>query len=409
MKITIIGGTLHQGQLELLNLIKKTNSMYYTIVSPRQWGKSFMAVQLMLYYAINNKNSKLMLTSLTYSQASKIYKELLNGIKDSGVIRSKNLSENSIIFENGSELYFKSVQQPENLRGYSIDYLFIDEAASYKEDIFNTILRPMLTVKGKKCFLFSTPKGRNWFYDMYMLGNNNERYSSYRGISEMNPYSNREEINDAKKCLPDSIFKQEYEGEFIDDGGEIFLNIKSNSVIDKWPNFDSNKIYFCGIDVGRQNDYTVVTIMDKEGNIIYIERLNLMDWTLITSKVDLILKKYNPRQTLVECNGNGDVFYSNLKQKYSNITPFITSNQSKQDIIEELILSFQDNKIKIPTINLFKELTEELNNFTFTYSRQTRKISYGARNNQHDDCVMSLAFANHSRITGLNKGQYIIL
>lgn len=408
MKIKIIGGKLHEGQLEVLNLIRTTNAMYYTINTPRQFGKSWLAVQLMLYYALNNSKSKLMLTSLTYSQASKIYKELLEGIKDSGVIRSKNLAENSIIFENGSELYFKSIQQPENLRGYHIDYLFVDEAASYKKEIFGTILRPMLLANGKKCFLFSTPKGKNWFYEMFILSKTNDRYKSYQGSSDKNPYANQEEIEDAKKSLPEPIFRQEYLAEFIDDGGEVFTNVNKNSTIKSWEEYNSSKIYFAGIDVGRQNDFTVITILDRDGNTIYMERLNMMEWSLIVSKIDLILKKYNPRYTLVECNGIGDVFYSNLKQKYSNITPFITTNQTKQDIIEELILSFQENKIKIPTKELFISLSDEISDFTFEYSRQTRKIIYKARSGAHDDTVMSLAISNHARVTGMMKGQYVI-
>jgi hypothetical protein len=96
-----------------------------------------------------------------------------------------------------------------------------------------------------------------------------------------------------------------------------------------------------------------------------------------------------------------------LKQKFSNITPWITSNQSKQDIIEELILGFQDNEIKIATKSLFPELHLEISDFSFEYSRKTRKIMYAARNG-HDDTIMSMAIANHARKTGVTKGIYAI-
>lgn len=408
-KINFTAAKLHQGQTEIIKDILSTDAMFYTICTPRQFGKSFMAVQLMLYYALNFPNSKLMFTSPVYSQASKVYKELMNGIRDTGIIDRHNSAENSVIFINGSELFFKSVQLPDNLRGYSIDYLFLDEAGMYKDEIFSAVLRPMLTVRGKKCFMFSTPKGKNFFYEFFIRGRDPEqpRYRSYKGNSDRNPYANREEIEDARKTLPDALFRQEYLAEFVDDGGDVFQNVSVNSTITQFKEPVSGEIYYAGIDLGRQDDYTVLTIFDRTGNVAYIYRKNKVDWTLILSEVANILNKFKPRYTLVECNGIGDVVFSMLKTKFANISPWITSNDSKQGIIEELILDFQDNNIKIPTKSLFEPLHTELDDFTFTYSKKTRKIFYAART-AHDDCVMSMAIANHARRNGATKGQYFI-
>ncbi len=405
-----VGANLHIGQLSIVEDILKSDAMYYIICTPRQFGKSFMAIQLMLYYALNFANSKLMFTAPTHSQSSKVFKELLEGTKNTGVIERFNAAENSVIFINGSELYFKSVQLPDNLRGYSIDYMFCDEAALYKESVFSAVLRPMLTVRGKKCFLFSTPKGKNFFYDLYIKGldEGEPRYRSYKGSSKFNPYANREEIEDARKTLPPSLFRQEYLAEFVDDGGDVFSNIIPNSTISKWKEPNENEIYYAGIDLGRQDDFTVLTIMNQKGEVVYIYRKNRVDWSLIIKEMAIILKTYNPRYTLVECNGIGDVVFSMLKKEYYNISPWITSNQSKQDIIEDLIFAFQDNLIKIPTKTLFEALHIELNDFTFSYSRKTRKIFYGARNG-HDDTVMSIAICYRAKKTGATKGQYVVM
>ena len=189
---------------KLVSDIISSNAMYYTIVTPRQFGTSFMAVQLMLYYALNYPGSKLMFTSPVYSQASKVFKELMDGVRGSGVIKKFNGAENSLIFINGSELFFKSVQLADNLRGYSIDYLFCDEAAVYKEEVFNAVLRPMLTVRGKKCFLFSTPRGKNWFYTTYKKAGENKRYKSYN-MYFLNYYSDRNILKRLIKFLNSAV------------------------------------------------------------------------------------------------------------------------------------------------------------------------------------------------------------
>ena len=409
-KITLLGAKLHPGQLAVTKAIFNSKCFYHTIVSPRQWGKSFFCCQLMLAYALNNPNSKLMYCSPTYAQAAKNYKEIIAGIQDSGLIKKFNGAENSIIFVNGSELFFKSVMNADNLRGYSINYMFLDECSSYKESIFNTVLRPMLSTIGKNCFLFSTPKGKsNFFYDMYMKGidPNEKRYASYKCVTADNPFANLDEIADAKKVLPDSVFRQEYEAEFIDDGGDVFQNISKNALISEWREPQPGKIYYAGVDLGRQSDYTVCTILDQAGNICYIYRRNKTEWGNIMDDLIALLDRYRPRKCLLEVNGLGDVIYSTMRQRYKNIEPWVTTNESKQNAIESLLLAFEDMSIKIPTVELFEPLHSELSDFTFTYSKKTRRIMYAARTG-HDDIIMATAIAWQAKTTGATKGLYAI-
>lgn len=401
---------LHPGQLDILKKILKSDAMYYTIVSPRQWGKSFFLIQLMLYYSLNYKNSKLLFCSPTYAQSSKVFKELINGIRDSGVIDKFNAAENSIILINGSEIYFKSIQQPDNLRGYSIDYLFMDEAAMYKNDIFPTVLRPMLTVRGKKCFLFSTPRGKNYFYNLYQKGINKDdpRYLSFKCFSADNPYANQQEIEDAKKALPESIFRQEYMAEFIDDGGSVFSNLPNCAILKEWQEPISTQKYYVGVDIGKNNDFLVATVMNNNAEVVYVYRDRQKSMPYMIKQLETLFNKYNPQYTLVETNGIGLGIYDFIKKLHRSVSDFTTTNKSKQDIIESLVFGFQDNQIKIPTPELFPELYDELQDFGFVYSPKTRVVQYAGITG-HDDTVMSLAIANYARLNGISKGQYIIL
>ena len=397
------GGILHPGQVEIAKQILFGDYFYHTISCSRQFGKSYLGTQLLLYYAINNPGSELMYTTPVYSQASKIFKDMLKGIKGTDIIKEFNRSENSVILANNSEIYFKSIQIPDNLRTYSIDYMFCDEAAQYKEEVFTEVLRPMLTVKGKKCFFLSTPKGKNWFYKMYQLAKENKRYTSFKKTYKDNPYANLEEIEDAKKTLPNSVFLQEYEAEFIDDVGDVFVNIKKCCKV-KFKEPDSKETYFAGIDFGRQDDYTVLTILNQKGEIVFIYRDNQKQWSTIIDNIVRILNKYKPRYTLAEVNSIGDVLFEMLQKKYKNVEPFYTSNDSKADIIELLIRAFQDELISIVD---YEVLINELQDFSFSYSRVKRKIVYKARTG-HDDTVISLALANKAKESGIMRGSYCI-
>lgn len=383
---------LHPGQLEILKNILNDKAMYHTICTSRQYGKSFLAVQLLLYFALTFPNSQIMFSSPVFSQANKVFKELIKGIQGAGIIDKTNNKENSIILCNGSELYFKSVNKPDNLRGYSIDYMICDEAAMYKDTTFDAILRPMLTVRGKKCIFLSTPKGRNWFYKMYMNENNSDRYKSYKANWRKNPYANIEEIEDAKKRIPESLFRQEYEGEFVDDMGGVFNNYNKCSIIDHWEQPQSNKRYYCGLDLARQKDFTVLTIIDEKGRVVFMYRKNKSDWNVIIKDIIDILKKWKPKKTNIEINNIGDVTFDLVKRQYNNITPFLTNNETKQQYIENLIYAFEGSEIAIPTEKLFEELHNEIKDFGVSFSPKTKKVVYAAISG-HDDCVISLALA----------------
>jgi hypothetical protein len=273
-----------------------------------------------------------------------------------------------------------------------------------KQETWTEAVRPTLAVRGKKILFLSTPKGKNWFYDMFQLGQSSDypNYKSYQAQSQDSPFISNEEIIDAKNTLPPNIFKQEYMAEFLDDGGEVFTNLNANT-FNQYPR--PNGTVYCGIDLGRANDYTVATFIDNTGNTVDIYRANGKSWSDMTNELSAIINKYNA-VTMVEVNSIGDVIYEQLKNKVKTIYPFVTSNKSKQEIIEGLILDFNEGNIKIPSRELFQPLYDELGYFTYQYNPKTRNVSYGHPSGLHDDTVISLALANYTRKTQSKKGTY---
>ena len=74
------------------------------------------------------------------------------------------------------------VERPDSVRGFSFNYLVVDEAAYVNERGFETAILPTLTAIGKKCLIISTPKSKNWFYKYYLKGlDDGSDYISFRG------------------------------------------------------------------------------------------------------------------------------------------------------------------------------------------------------------------------------------
>jgi hypothetical protein len=137
--------------------------------------------------------------------------------------------------------------------------------------------------------------------------------------------------------------------------------------------------------------------MNKDGEIVEIYRDNKKDWSILINGIITIVKKYPQSFTYCETNGIGDVVFDLLRKALPTIRPFVTSNESKNEIIEELIHAFMTGAIKIPTEKLFGALHKELLTYTFKYSPATRKLTYNSMEGYHDDTVMSLALSLKAR------------
>lgn len=405
------GAKLYPKQAEIANKIVSTaessDSVQYHIVNAsRQVGKSFMLKQLLLYYAINEPNSKNLFVSMTYQQTNKIYNEIIKAIESSGVIAKKNGSENSIVLKNGSEIYFRSYQRLDTVRGTSANTLIVDEAAFVKRDEFDEILRPTLSTLGKRCILFSTPRGKNYFYEMAMMGQNEDEpdYHYYYANYRDNPFAKLKEIESAKRKLSDKIFKAEYEAEFIDGAMSVFSNYR-NCITGNW----QQGHVVAGIDVGNADDYTVLTIMN--GNkVLCIERWRHMPFEEIIKNICNKLKEFKVQTLFCEINGLGSPFYEFLckevqKQRLRISTkPWTTTNISKDNIIQQLINDLALNNIIIPDDD---ELMLELSCYEAEYSKNSKAVIYNGVG-AHDDMVMSLAITNYNRVVNTPSGNYHI-
>jgi hypothetical protein len=394
----------HLKQRECINRIESSGSKYIIIDCGRQFGKSLLAMNLLLKWTLENDNSIGFWVSPIYSQAKKVFDELVKALKPSGLVKNVNRTEVWIKFNNGSTIHFKSAEKPDNLRGYTLDFLVMDEAAFMRDAIWNEILRAATLVRGKRILFISTPKGKNYFYQLYNRGVSDEypEYLSLKYTSYDTPFITKEEIDEAKQTLPDDIFKQELMAEFIDDGGEVFRNYSGSQIISKWQEPMESERYWAGIDLGRQNDFTVLTVVNNYNQIVYIYRERRTNWANIVDNIVAVLKKYNAK-AIVEVNSIGDVIYEQIYKEYRKIEPFHTTNMNKEEIINNLIVAINDSSLMLPTKELCEPLDTELRVFTFEYSTKSRKIRYFAPPGFHDDTIMSLAFALEAKRNNVEK------
>lgn len=396
--------TPYNKQVEVHKGLDDESCLFTCVCAGRQTGKTMLSMNQALKWALEYKNAVIMWVSPTHSQINKVYKEVIKAIGDTPAVKTHKASqgETEIEFTTGSVIKFKSAAAEDNLRGETVHFMIIDEAAFVKQTTFNEILLPMLNVAGKKCLIVSTPKGRsNWFHKQYIKGKaKRANHQSFHFSCYDNPFANETIIDTAKEDLPEALFKQEYLGEFID-GGSVFQNI--NQVCTLKPHLVPKEggIYYAGIDLALKNDYTVLTIVDAEGNLIYMDRFSGVSSPELKERIAKKLKLWKPQNTLIELNNLGQAIYDDLVHLYAvkNLQGWTTTNKTKNEIIARLVNAFSSQEIKC--IN-DEDLKSELETFQMNIT-PSGNVRYEAASGFHDDTVMSLAIARKAQETSVKN------
>jgi len=380
----------HGKQIDIHKACIDKLCFFITVVAGRQSGKTALAIQQSIFWAAKKSNVMVYWISPTQSQVGKVYKQLLEMVVQTPLVKSYkgSMGDTEIVFNNGSIIKFRSAAQEDSLRGETIDYLIIDEGAFIKETVFNEILLPMLNVRGRKCLVISTPKGKNWFFRQYQRGKAGEQeYKSFKFTSMDNPYASKVVIDIAKDNLPTALFNQEYLGEFLDSSA-IFENINELAILDSLKPLQGGA-YWMGVDIALKDDYTVITVIDKDNNVVWYDRFNQVTAPQLKQRLIDAIKLWSPKKIMIEENNQGLPIIDDLKiiHKITNIVGFKTTSTSKQEIINNLINAFSSKKIRVPKDEIYKS---ELETFTMTIS-PTGQPKFAAAHGFHDDIPMSLA------------------
>jgi len=248
-------------------------------------------------------------------------------------------------------IWFLSADNPDNIRGYGFQGLVIDEAASVPKKVWQYVLRPTISQTLGWAVFVSTPKGRNWFYDLHTRGRDpyENDYASFVFPSNASPYFPESEWEDAKRTLPEDVFRQEYEAEFLEDSAGVFRHVDGCLVCEAdVPCPGKVRDVVVGCDVAKHTDFTVLIAMDAEtGRCFAIERFNQLDWPVQRERILGFVGRYRGR-LILDATGLGDPIYDDLKRVYADVEPFKLTAGSKVELIQRLIVAVEQRRISWP-------------------------------------------------------------
>ena len=374
--------TPHANQEKILNADKR----FIVVMCGRRFGKSELSQILIIKEAL--KGGQVAYITPTYGLAQVFFERLAKVLPF-----KSNISKLKIYCPNEGSIEFFTGERLDNLRGRKFHLVIIDEAAfiSDLEDGWNNSIRPTLTdYEGRAVFL-STPRGKNFFYSLFMKQGEND-WQSFKFSTYDNPHINPREIDEARIQLPEVVFNQEY----LADPAENSANPFGNAFIKRCIKPISAQPIVCyGIDLAKSVDFTVIVGLDNAGNVAYFDRFQL-DW----HNTKETIKRLPPAPIIVDSTGVGDPILEDLLREGVNIEGLKFTSQSKQQLMEGLASAIQQGRIGFPEGVIVDELD------VFEYQFTANGVRYSAPSGFHDDCVMALALAWQNHNIKRGSGRY---
>jgi hypothetical protein len=291
----------------------------------------------------------------------------------------------SIIRVAGATIWFKSADEPDNLYGEDVYGAVGDEVSRWKLDAWVALYSTLTATKGRAKLIGNVKGRRNWAYLQARKAEAGEAGWGYHKLTAWDAIDggilDRTTIEEARRDMTPERFRELYEAEAAEDGGNPFgLDAIRKCKVDA-PSTDAVAVF--GVDLAKSSDWTWVIGLDREGRQVVSERWQA-PWDETTRKLTTLIGR---TPALVDSTGVGDPIVEQLQKACPSVEGFKFTSPSKQQLMEGLASAIQQGTISFSD----PQLENELEAFEYEYTRTG--VRYSAPDGLHDDGVCALALA----------------
>lgn len=319
-------------------------------VSGRRVGKSRTASWLALWKAITYEGAEVLLTAKAQRQSMELFNQIQKEIRTSdisedqwGIVRE---TRTEINFDNGSRILALPVgRDGANIRGYGgrNNMIIVDEAAFIPDAVFQEVLSPMMAVGGGQFILLSTPFGKKGFlYERF----NDEDWYTMQVPTSANPMIADDFIDEQRKNLTNTQFKQEILGQFVESADSFFTREELMNCAEESVEQESS-LTFLGVDLASSGqDESVYVCVDDEGNIFHIEHTSDKPMTDAMGRIRELDTYYDFNKVVIDSTSLGQGVVDQVEESLGNkVEGFKFTNEKKQSLYNTLKNELQQGKL----------------------------------------------------------------
>lgn len=290
---------------DVQKIVSDNPARFKVVVAGRRWGKSYLSMSQMAKFA-RYPNRKIFYVSPTYRQSKQIlWDDLKNKMIACRWAKKINESDLTIRLVNNSIIHLRSADNPDSLRGVSIDYLVMDECAMIDPKTWTEVLRPALSDRQGHAMFITTPKGHNWVYDLYQNAHNLPGWFAYQSTTLEGGMVPESEIDMARSELDEKSFRQEYEATFETYAGMIYYNWSPERNVVRRPVDDLAKNEILHVAMDFNVSPLVAAIARITGNEIHVIDEIKMDGSNTFEMADELKYRYPNNRMWVYPDASG--------------------------------------------------------------------------------------------------------
>ena len=367
---------------------------YSVIEASTKSGKTFGCICWLIEQAmvptVNNANYWWI--ALVFVQARIAFTRTKNYLPEN--IRLINETRMTITLLNGSEISFKSADNPDTLYGEDVYAAVIDEATRCKEEVWHAVRTTLTATRGRIRIIGNVKGRKNWAYQLARKAESGVDGWHYSKITAADAVAanvlQSDEVAEARRDLPEQVFRELYLAEPSDDQGNPFGIEEIYNCVE--PMSDKPRVVW-GWDLAKSVDWTWGIGLDENGKVCRSERWQ-SPWEETLKRIVNITSGI---PSLVDSTGVGDAIIEFLAKAGTHFEGFKFTSSSKQQLMERLAVAIQQRQIGFPEGLLLNELLS----FEYVYTRTGAQ--YSAPTGLHDDgvCALALAVYHQARSPGI--------
>jgi len=349
----------------------------------------------------------------TFSQIAQGFKLAAAFASSAGMLAAQPTTSPFPILKllNGCEVEFRSWEREQNLAGTTIGGGVVDEAGLLTNEAQGIISTRRSATLGPLRYIGNPGVVAGPFRRLCALGEQaatpgnewagtfslhrwtwRDKHSALLATDPARARDYERFIEQERRSLPEFEFRRLYEAEWTEDEAAVFRGVEAcidRGNVELLPP-DADK-FVLGVDVAQSVDYLAAVSYASKANRLELRyRVRGVSYAQAAQELTAIAKALKAPM-VVEENGPGVALIAELQRLNVEVRPFITTAQSKQELILNLAADVQAGASRC-IIADHAPMPHEFGMFRYTRG-PTGLYRYSAPPGEHDDTVMAAAFA----------------